>query len=112
MVFEGGYPRAYINKTLVSMDCDMMNNDGYAYAYVYSESPALNAGTYPTFYAADKATAVTSFSDYTTEVNEGGYKVHIYRLNILDQAMMQQMTVESDFTQQMHRALDIHMHII
>lgn len=86
MVFEGGYPRAYINKTLVSMDCDMMNNDGYAYAYVYSESPALNAGTYPTFYAADKATAVTSFSDYTTEVNEGGYKVHIYRLNILDQA--------------------------
>jgi len=75
----------YVNKTLVSFDCDLVNNDGYAYAYVYSNSPALSAATCPTFYAADKATAVTSYNDYTVQ-QQGKNTVHVYRLNILDPA--------------------------
>jgi len=75
----------YVNKSLVSFDCDLVNNDGYAYAYVYSDSPVLNAATCPTFYAADKATAVTSYNDYTVQ-KQGNSTVHVYRLNILDAA--------------------------
>ena len=76
--------RPYVNKTLVWASCELINNDGYAYAYVYSESPSVNASTYPTFYAADKATAVTSFDNYITTTNDYGDTVHVYRLNILD----------------------------
>lgn len=74
----------YVNKTLVTVSCDMMNNDGYAYAYVYSESPALNASTYPTLYAADKTTALTTYNNYTVTKSDYGDTVHVYRLNILD----------------------------
>ncbi|MGN0168636.1 MAG: hypothetical protein ACI4AB_11370 [Acetatifactor sp.] len=84
---------SYINKSLVSFECSLMNNDGYAYAYVYSENLPLSAATYPTFYAADKTTAVTSFNDYAVETNRNGYKVHIYRLNILDAS---QFTLDSN----------------
>lgn len=76
----------YINKTIVTASCWLMNDDGYAYAYVYSESPAINASTYPTFYATDKTTAVTSFSDYTVGKSEYGETVHYYKLNILDKS--------------------------
>lgn len=74
----------YINKSLLSFGCSLIDNDGYAYAYVYADNVPLNADTYPTLYAADKTTAVTSFNDYTTEVNENGDLVHVYKLNILD----------------------------
>ncbi len=83
----------YINKTLVSVSCSMMNNDGYAYAYVYAENMPLSAATCPTFYAADKTTPVTSFNDYAVERNQYGEKVHIYRLNILDAS---QFALDSD----------------
>lgn len=84
IVYEDYSSYPYVNKTLVSFSCITMNNDGYAYAYVYSESPAVNASTYPTFYAADKKTAVTSFNDYTTGKSEYGDTIHYYKLNILD----------------------------
>lgn len=86
VVSEDYSAREYVNKSLVYFSASVMNNDGYVYAYTYEENMLLNASTYPTFYAVDQATAVTSFSDYTTEVNQYGYKVHIYRLNILDQS--------------------------
>lgn len=87
VAYEAYSARQYINKTVVNpFSCDLMNNDGYAYAYVYADNVPLSASTYPTFYAADKATAVTSFSDYATEVNEYGDTVHVYRLNILDES--------------------------
>jgi len=81
-----GTTSTYINKTLLYFDCALMNDDGYAYAYVYSENPAINASTYPTFYGADKKTPITSFDDYTTTVSEFGKTVHHYRLNILDKS--------------------------
>lgn len=74
----------YINKTIVTANCWLMNDDGYAYAYVYSENPSVNASTYPTFYATDKTTAITSFSDYTVGKSQYGDTVHYYKLNILD----------------------------
>jgi len=64
----------------------LMNNDGYAYAYVYSESPVVNASTYPTFFAADQTTAVTEFVDYTVGKGTYGDTVHYYKLKILDPA--------------------------
>lgn len=73
-----------VNKTIVEASAWLMNNDGYAYAYVYSESPLVNASTYPTFYAADMTTAVTSFVDYTVGKGEYGDTVHYYKLKILD----------------------------
>lgn len=84
VVYEEYSSYPYVNKTLLSFSCVTMNDDGYAYAYVYSESPVLNASTYPTFYAADKKTALTSFCDYTTTKSEYGDTVHHYKLNILD----------------------------
>lgn len=83
-VGDNGRTTLYINKSLVSVGCSLMNNDGYAYAYVYSENLPLSADTCPTFYASDKTTAITSFNDYTVETSRNGEKVHIYRLNILD----------------------------
>lgn len=76
--------RTYVNKTLASANCWLMNDDGYAYAYVYSENPAINASTYPTLYAADKTTVVTSFVDYTVGQGLYGDTVHYYKLKILD----------------------------
>lgn len=78
--------QTYVSESIVSFECDIMNNDGYAYAYVYADNIPMNADTYPTFYAADKTTAVTSFSDYATEKTDDGQLVHIYRLNILNAA--------------------------
>ena len=59
----------YVNQQLAFFECDLINDDGYAYAYVYAENTPLSAETYPTFYAADKTTPVTSFNDYATEIN-------------------------------------------
>jgi len=84
IVYEEYSASPYVNKTLVTFSCVTMNNDGYAYAYVYSENPAINASTYPTFYAADKTTALTTFVDYTTTQSDYGDTVHFYKLEILD----------------------------
>jgi len=86
LVYESFWSDLYINKVLVTFSCVTMNNDGFAYAYVYSENPAVNASTYPTFYGADRKTAVTSFNDYTTIKTEYGDTVHYYKLNILDKS--------------------------
>lgn len=95
LIFDGagnvvggsGYTRQYVNKTLVgNFGCNLLSDDGYAYAYVYSESPEINADTFPTFYAADRRTPVTSFDAYTTGVDKYGNTVHYYRLNILEPA--------------------------
>ena len=75
-----------VNKEIVQASAWLMNNDGYAYAYVYSESPLLNASTYPTFFADDKTTAVTSFADYTVGKGTYGDTVHYYKLKILDES--------------------------
>lgn len=83
-VIKSNSANMYINKSLLSFGCSLVDNDGYAYAYVYADNVPLNADTYPTLYAADKTTAVTSFNDYTAEVNENGDLVHVYKLNILD----------------------------
>jgi len=64
----------------------LMNDDGYAYAYVYSESPVVNASTYPTFLAADQTTVITEFVDYTVGKGTYGDTVHYYKLKILDQS--------------------------
>lgn len=79
-----GHIGAYVNKILLSYDACVMNDDGYAYAYVYSENPAVNASTYPTLYASDKKTAITSFEDYKITISEYGRTVHNYKLKILD----------------------------
>lgn len=73
-----------VNKEIVQASAWLMNNDGYAYAYVYSESPLVNASTYPTFFASDKSTAVTAFEDYTVGKGTYGDTVHYYKLKILD----------------------------
>lgn len=84
----------YINKVLLNFSCDIINNDGYAYAYVYSENPVVNASTYPTFYAADRKTVLTSFEDYTTTVSDYGDTVHHYKLKILDKS---QFAMEEEY---------------
>ena len=76
----------HVNKVLVSSSCWVMNNDGYAYAYVYSENPVVNASTYPTLYAADQTTPVTTFADYTVGKSRYGETVHYYKLKITDAA--------------------------
>ena len=83
---EDSSTSTFVNQYLTSFECDLINNDGYAYAYVYADNVPLSAETYPTFYAADKTTPVTSFNDYATEINRNGDKVHVYRLNILNPA--------------------------
>lgn len=84
MVSRSWNEYTYVDKTLMSMSCDMMNNDGYVYAYVYSKSPEINVNTYPTLYAADKTTALTTFNNYTVTGNDYGDTIHVYRLNVLD----------------------------
>ena len=83
-------PIKHITKQRISLfGCDVMNNDGYVYAYVYADNVALNAYAYPTLYAADKTTALTTYSDYTVIQNEWGNTVHVYRLNMLNPAEFQ-----------------------
>lgn len=89
VIFDSNWASPYVNKSLVGlMDCEIMNNDGYVYAYVYDwdNNLPLNESTYPTFYGSDKSKAVTSYSDYMVTKSEYGANVHIYRLNMLDKS--------------------------
>lgn len=82
------FSRNYVNKEQVSADFELIGDNGYVYAFVYSESPLLNANTYPTLYGADKTTALTTFDSYTVTTSDDGATVHFWRLNVLDAAQV------------------------
>lgn len=79
--------RFVYNTNGVYFNYSTMNNDGYIYAYTYENSISMSANTYPVLYDTDRATPLTSFSGFATEVNKDlGMLAYVYRLKVLDQS--------------------------
>lgn len=75
----------YTKKTpFTSFSCDVMNNDGFAYAYVYSVNNRIQEvpDHFPELYASDRSTKVASFDSYSVEEKDENTKVFIYKLKI------------------------------
>ena len=79
--------RIYTKKTPTwEFYCDVMNDDGFAYAYVYDDNnncPLKDDSHFPELYGPDKSTKVASFDSFSTE-NVDGTNVYIYKLKIDD----------------------------
>ena len=81
----------YSSRTpLTPFSCDVMNNDGYAYAYAYDpygRNPLKNADHFPELYDINK-NKVAHFESFSKEVVDGD-NVYIYKLKIDNQDAFQ-----------------------
>jgi hypothetical protein len=77
------YSWGFTSKPVADFSCYVINDDGYAYAYVSSENISFGAEDYPIFYD-DNKNAITTYDSFTKETTKNGETVYAYKLKIND----------------------------